>query len=111
MLTAEQILEVKDLNEKDIEVKEWGGSIKIREFTAKQRQEFTKAFAEDIASDEALVKIVSLAAIKEDGSPLFTEEQAQQLKEKSGVILERLAEEVLKLNGLNQNAAKDAKGN
>lgn len=112
MLTAEDILNAQDTIIKKIKVDEWGGEVCIKEFTAAERQEYSAVFdGDDHPSDFLLAKIISMSVVNEKGEPIFKEDQVEALKHKSAVAMEKIAREVLVLNGLSDGAVEEAQGN
>lgn len=107
-LSKAQILGATDLKSEDVSVPEWGGTIKIRTMTAKERDSFEaglvrgdgKARKTDFTNFRA--KLVALTAVDEGGNRLFTDAEADQLGEKAAAPMQRAFEVAQRLNGLSQ---------
>lgn len=66
------------LKQKDVLIKEWGGSIRLRSLKAK---EFDEMLAED--ADESIGDLLIMACcVDGDGNQMFTKEDLDKLKEK-----------------------------
>lgn len=97
-LTAEDVLGASDITTVDVDVPEWGGTVRLRAMSGEEGVRFMDMMQKD-RSNSAL-KVVLLTAVKEDGSPLFTADQLDQLQKKSLKALMKLQSEAVKLNGL-----------
>ncbi len=103
LLTKESILAKKDLAEEIVEVKEWGGKVKIRALNGKERDEFESYLVQNpgknykINMKGARAKLLSLALVGEDGKSLFA---SDELAGKSGAVLNKLFEVAQRLSGL-----------
>lgn len=97
-LTAEEILAADDLQTVEVDVPEWGGTVRLRSLTGQD----AVSFAEQIKDNKknSGIKVVARCAVKEDGTPLFTEEQVEALTTKNQKALIRVQREALKLLGL-----------
>ncbi len=107
ILTADEILAAPDLEERIVEVPEWGGAVRIRELTkAAQQQMRRKATGPDGQVDADRLELLMLAACIVE--PQFSEEQVERLKEKSASAVDRVLQAVLDLAGLSPEAVKQA---
>jgi len=106
LLSKEDILN-QPLATEDVDVPEWGGIVRVRELTAKERLELGRSFRQ---SDEAgqLATYTSLAVgmalVDETGDRLFDNEEMNKLLESSGVVINRLYDVVSRLSGLKSNS-------
>lgn len=102
LLSAEQILEAQDLPTVDIDVPEWGGTVRLQALTGVEREAFhlaardQKLLSPDAPNVTAL--LVSFSARDESGGRLFTDAQVEALGKRSGVALTRLFEAAAKLS-------------
>jgi len=95
-----------------LEVPEWGVSIFVRRMGADEVQEMQEFFAGDDKDNiKNLVEIVIRGAAKKDGSRIFTDDDIEWLVTKEFQAIERIADTVLKFNGMVKDAVKDAAGN
>jgi len=115
-LNKEQILKANDLKIIEVEVPEWGGIVRLKEFTGGAREEYIftlqaqskNAKSGDIDIRGLTSKLLSLCIVDDDGKPTFTASDIEALNSKSATVLNRLFEEALKLNGLDAKAAEQA---
>lgn len=109
-LKREAILAASDLGTTDVEVPEWGGTIRVRQMTLRERGEFAKrATGEDAAVVGAW--LISAVAVDESGAPLFKPEDVKELEKRSWKALDRVVAAILKLNRLTDEAVEDAAKN
>lgn len=114
LLTADQILTADDLDTKDVEVSEWGGSVRVRGLSGRERDRFEASLRDDRGetdTDNIRAKLVGRAVIDETGSRVFTDAQINALGEKSGAVLDRLFDEIRDLSGMTDEAAEKIAGN
>jgi hypothetical protein len=97
MLTREQILSRKP-KRMLVDVPEWGGQITIQAMTAGAAQAMTK--------DHGLVDFVIASAINEDGTPMFSPEDRDELNAKEFSAVRRVAEAAITFNGLSPDAVE-----
>ncbi|MBF0417208.1 MAG: hypothetical protein HQL86_03060 [Magnetococcales bacterium] len=107
-LNRQQILDAQDLKTVDVDVPEWGGPVRIREFSGKDRDAFLTAAHKrrDKGVIELTALLVALAIVDDDGEEMFTEADIQTLNTKSAHALVRLEEEIRKLNRMNEEEAE-----
>lgn len=100
LLTGEQILAADDLTFEDVECPEWGGTVRVRVMGAGERRAFERAMPKDKDSDSLDVRtlLVGACLVDEDGKPLFTADQLQELAKKSSVPIVRLNAVCMRLN-------------
>ena len=109
-LKREAILAASDLGTADVEVPEWGGSIRVRQMTLRERGEFAKrATGEDGAVVGAW--LVSAVAVDEAGAPIFKPDDVKDLEKRSWKALDRVVAAILKLNRLDDERVADAAKN
>ena len=104
-LTAEQILEMDDLNTLDVEVPEWPidgepGIVRLKTLSAREALTFQKQMqTNNKAREDAMVSIVVLSAVDENGERLFNQKQVELLRDKSVKVFTRLQTAAMELNG------------
>jgi hypothetical protein len=114
LLNKQAILSADDLKSVDVEVSEWGGSVRVRTMTGTQREAFGSALAGDDGKADMgtfRVKLVVACAVGEDGEPLFTFDDVHALSQKSGAALDRVFSVASKLNGMAADSVETAQGN
>lgn len=95
-LTAEQISQVVDLNEVDLDVPEWGTAVQLRAFSIDQRDQVLAACTEKDGTVDAK-KLIRLLVVHGVVKPTLT---LDIISGKSFAVVERIAQEVMKLNGM-----------
>lgn len=117
LLNKEQIKSVSDLETQDIEVPEWGGTVRLKSLTGAERDRFEASVVQGQGRNTTVnmqnlrAKLVAQSAIGEDGKPLFTEEDVKWLGEKSAKALNRLFNAAQQLSGLSESDVKELAGN
>lgn len=116
-LSREDILKSQDIRTEEVEVPEWGGSVLVRGLTGAQRDEFEasnlekrgKNYVPNIANIRA--KLVSWCVVDDNGIPLFTRDDIEELGKKSGSALSRVYEVAARLSGLSDDDIEELAGN
>jgi hypothetical protein len=116
LLTKDAILAADDLPTKDIPVKEWGGTVRIRALTVADMEQLRSELL-DAQRDGLNVppnwyaKHLAMSAVDEKGELVFSESDAAKLGRKSGVAMFRVFEAINAFNGRNDDAVEEAAGN
>ena len=106
LLSKTAILTANDLQTEDVEVPEWGGAVRVRSFTGRERDAFEASMVRGEGRDRKVdltnmrARLVGLTVIDETGQRLFTDEEVDLLGAKSGAALDRVFAVAQKLNGL-----------
>ena len=108
LLTREQIFSADDLPTADVDVPQWGGTVRVRSLKSGERFELEK-LAKD--SNDFRAQVVALCAINEDGSRAFTLDDVARLTEKNAEAMNAVFEVATKLNGLTGKQADDLEKN
>lgn len=107
ILSAEDILNAKDVKVEAVEVPEWGGSVYVREFSAAVRDQFDALLSDGDADEPDLTnvraRVIALTACDAGGKLLFTIEQAEALGAKSNGAVSRVYDAAAKLNKLRKS--------
>ena len=120
LLSKTAILTAQDLQTEDVEVPEWGGAVRVRSFTGRERDAFEASMVRGEGRDRKVdltnmrARLVGLTVIDETGQRLFTDEEVDLLGAKSGAALDRVFAVAQKLNGLSgtdvEELAKNSSG-
>lgn len=92
----DQILNADDLKHEDVEVPEWGVTVRVRALTSGERDRWESITYLDkkggvAVPEDIRAKLVSFSCVDpETGERLFTEEDIPALTKKSGVAMNRL---------------------
>jgi hypothetical protein len=108
VLNFDDIIAADDRQYIYVPVPEWNGVVKLRTLTAGEAMEFNDSL-EGPSKKNAMLKIVSLCAVNEDGSRLFNESKFDAAKKKNLKVMIRLQEAAAELNVIGKKK-KDAVG-
>ncbi len=115
----ERILNANDIQSEMVSVPEWDTELKIVGMTGEERARWLQAAME--TSKDGTVKtnlekiypdlLITCARDPETGEKVFEVSDRDALNQKSGAILERIAQIAVKISGLNPDAMEIAKKN
>lgn len=113
LLSKSAIIGAADLKHEDVDVPEWGGTVRVRTMTGTERDEFRAATARDggIPISEFSAALLATTIIDASGARLFTLDEMAVLRAKSATSLDALTAVAMRLSGLGANAVKDAAKN
>lgn len=105
-LTRDAILEADDVKYEVVAVPEWGGDLRLKALTGKERDAFEASTVEvkngkqrpNLSNLRA--RLVSLCAVDEDGNRLFAQIDVTRLGDKSAAALQRVFDKCSDMNGL-----------
>ena len=103
MPLKDQILHAEDRPSKPVEVPEWGCNVVVRTMSGAERDSWEVSV---VSSDRQVnrqnirAKLLVRTLYDDAGARVFTDDDADQLGEKSGDVLERLYDVAAKLNGI-----------
>lgn len=106
LLTRTEILEADDQEYDEVACPEWGGNVRIRSISGRQRDDYEQSMVEDrgnsrkINMRNARAKLVVLCAVDESGARLFTPEDLNKLSSKNAKPLDRIFTKAQELVGL-----------
>lgn len=114
LLGRDQILAAQDLPTVDVEVPEWGGTVRVRMMTGGERDAFEagtitrhgRKIEQNLVNIRA--RLVALCVVDEKGQRLFSEADAVALGQKSAAALNRVFNAAQQLNALTEEAAAAA---
>jgi hypothetical protein len=109
-LTRDQILAAQDLKTEDVPVPEWGGTVRLREMSAADIQDWLDGKSGDAGAD-AMASLLAASIVGEDGARLFAMADFAALKAKNGNVLRRLFDVAKRLNGIAPGQAEDLEKN
>ena len=104
VLSAEQIAAALDLTELDYDVPEWGTAVKLKAFTIDQRDQILSACTEKDNTIDAK-KLIRLLVVHGIAQPKLT---LEIISNKSFAVVERIAQEVMKINGMSKEKGPSA---
>jgi len=106
LLTRDAILQAQDLPTQDVEVPEWGGTVRVRALTGAERDAFEQSIVEQRGKSTRMnlqnvrAKLVALTVVDENGNRIFSDADAKLLGQKSAAALNRVFEVAQKLSGI-----------
>ncbi|HEY9145265.1 MAG TPA: hypothetical protein VIN36_01135 [Thiobacillus sp.] len=113
LLNKAAILGADDLKHEDVEVKQWGGTVRIRVMTGAERDKFRASIAQEggVPVGKFAAALVAATCIDEAGALLFTLDDIEALQKKSAASIDVPASVAMRLNGLGPAAVGDAAKN
>lgn len=125
LLSRAQIVAAKDLKHEDVEVPEWGGTVRLRELTGEDRDRFEAAniniITELVDGKEKTVlkrntenlraRLVAMCLVDADGNRCFGDDEIADLGRKGAQALQKLFLVAQRLNGIGGPAVKEAEKN
>lgn len=121
LLSKAAILACEDLPTTDVDVPEWGGTVRVKGMTGAQRDAFEDSLFVDVPSADGKTiarkqdtkniraKLVAASLVDADGAALFTQGEIDTLAQKSARALSRVFEAAQRLNGMTPEAKEEAK--
>jgi hypothetical protein len=97
LLSADDLAKVLDLEERVLDIEKWNASVKIRAFTIDERDKILAQCTEKdgaIPDGKQLIRLLVVHGVVE---PRFTMEQVSKM---AFIVVERIAKEVMELNGM-----------
>lgn len=114
MLSRDEILNADDLEYIDVEVPEWGGSVRVAMMSGAGRDEYEQSlfkFAPDGSAKPDLqnsrAKLLSVCLVDEKNERLFSVKDIEALGRKNSRVLDNLHAVADQLNSVTPSAIKD----
>jgi hypothetical protein len=111
LLTKEEILAADDIVTEDIEVPEWGGSVRISMMTSRSRDLYEAGLYKnkdnDSSFDNLRARFLSFCVVNEEGNLMFTPGDLVELGKKSANALDRVFTAASALNGTSEEGMED----
>ncbi len=115
MSLRDKILAIKDIQEEEVSIPEWGCKVLVRGLTGRQRAIFLQNGIDakgKLDMQKVYPELVILSAYDpESKEPVFGAGDADAVIEKSGAALERIAQVAMKLSGLGPNVVEESEKN
>ena len=113
LLSKEAILSADDRKTVDVEVPEWGGTVRVGTMSASERDRWE---AETYGGDKPntldfRARFVALCLVDEQGNRLFTGADVAELSKKSAAALHRVFKAAQELNALTDEEAETLEKN
>lgn len=114
-LTRDQILNADDLKTENVDVPAWGGTVRVRTLTGKDRDAFAESLPvlPDGTTDVSNYRAALLAytIVDENGALVFSKDDVIALGNKSAGAIVTVFSVADRLNGISNNAVKEIEKN
>lgn len=110
LLTREQILNAEDLPDRIVPVPEWGGEVRVRSLTLKEREDYEVAKFKS-AGQHSTANLIIACAVDDKGRRLFGPDDAPALEAKGNAAAQRVFFAAYELNGFGLDAIRSAEKN
>jgi len=110
-LTKEDILNCDDLKMESVKVKEWGGTIFVKELNVKERIEFEASIKDKDDTMKAMLTMLSISICDKDGNRLFEASDIELLYKKNVKVILKLFRIANKLSALNVESEEELRKN
>jgi hypothetical protein len=122
LLNFDSIVDSQDKTFEDVNVPEWGGSVRIATMSGADRDKWELSMMEGDPTSErgfkinfssySRVRLVALCLVDENFNRIFeTQPQIDELAKKSGKVMDRLFEIAQKVNGITEDDIEELAGN
>lgn len=114
LLNRDAILAVQDLHFEDVQVDEWGGSVRVRVMTGAERDSFGSSLigADGKPSPDGYkAKLVARCLVDEGGNRMFSDAEVALLASKSAAALDRVFAVADRLNAVSSQSVDAAEKN
>lgn len=120
-LTKESIINADDRDYKDVEMPEWGGSVRIATITAGEKGKYETSLFKFLPDGTRQInsknmanlrtRLIAACVVDEQGERMFTDEDVKQLDSRSSASIERLFAACTELNALSVDDVEEIEGN
>lgn len=117
LLSKSEIFAADDRKTEDVPCPEWGGTVRLRGLSGAERDSYEASLQKQVGGKQVQdlrnfrARLVALAAINEDGTPLFEQNDVAALARRSSAALSRLFDVACRLSGITDGDVKDLEGN
>lgn len=108
LLSRDQILGSDDRSYEDVDVPEWGGTVRISTLSAAARDAWERGLVDAKGKTKANVRasLVAKALVDQKGNRLFNDDDVKALGRKSSKALDRCFEAAQRVNGMTRKEAQ-----
>lgn len=112
-LTRADILGRNDIRVESLDIPEWGGRVFVRSIGADERDKWDYEIYEASKTDEGRLphfraRYAALVICDEDGNPIFTERDIEELGKKNAAAIERIFDKGRELSRMDDDAVEQA---
>lgn len=113
-LTKADIFKADDIRSEEVEVPEWGGTVRVRGLSGVERDEFESSLLDGkgtVKLANTRARLVVFSVIDEDGKRLFEDWDVKALGAKSAAALDRIVAVAMRLSGIADTDLEELAGN
>jgi hypothetical protein len=109
LLSKAAILAADDLEYEELEVPQWGGTVRIRALSGTERDAFENSMyqqrGKDLVRNAANIraKLVARSVVDDEGERIFADQDVNALGKKSAAALDRIFEVAARLSRINED--------
>lgn len=109
ILTREAILQAQDIEIREVEVPEWGGTVHVRGMSGLERDNYESSLYVQRGKDRRLntrnarAKLCAFCAVDPKGNRLFTDKDLNSLSGKSSKALDRIFAVAMEMSGISED--------
>lgn len=117
LLTLDQIRNAPTVITEDVPVPEWGGTVRVKALTAKERDAFEaglvvgKGKNRRVSIDNVRAQLVAASVVDADGKQMFKPADAEWLGDQSAAAINRVYEVAGRLSGVSDDDVEELAGN
>jgi hypothetical protein len=117
-LSKDAILAAEDLETRDVPVPEWGGTVRLKALSGRERDAYEASCMQDRGKQGMVrnllnvrAKLVARAIVDDKGERVFADTDANALGQKSAAALDRLFEIAAEMSRLSEDDMEELAGN
>lgn len=113
LLSKQDILTAQDLAFKEVDVPEWGGTVRVKALTGKERDAFEASMIKGEGKDRKTdftnmrARLCGLCMVDDSDARVFDDNEISMLGAKSSAALDRVFSVAQELNGMSQKDVED----
>ncbi len=117
ILKRDDIMKIQDLTFEEVDVPEWGGSVRIKMMTGSERDAYEASLYElkgqevKMNRDDVRAKLLVKCLVDENNERLFTDAEIKMLGKKSAKVLDKLFTVAQRLNAMTDEDVKKLEKN
>ena len=117
LLTKDQILKSSDIAHRDIDVAEWGGTLRIAAMSAAERDSFEAGMLDNKGKSDPKrllnfrARFIASCIVDEDGKRLFAASDIVALGRKSAAPVSSVFDSCREINGMTEDDVEEIEGN
>lgn len=114
MLSRDDILRVNDIQYEELEISEWGSTVRIKSLTSRERDKIEMSTMKDGEATNFVdfrARFASAVLCDNDGKNLFTDSDIPLLTEKSATALQKIMDVGMRLSHMTDDDVEELVGN